>query len=140
MLPPPPLPPMARPVAIIRSTGDLSMLNSPSSSITPPNVNNMSSPQQREHGQGSDGGTNPNGGDINQSPPISPHESHQHSIDCKSLSSTSSQSLTRLASSYSTAPIPGGREYTFNPFHNSSTQVRTKPFIMALIDVVYLCC
>ncbi|XP_037925626.1 nuclear factor 1 X-type isoform X2 [Hermetia illucens] len=36
MLPPPPLPPMARPVAIIRSTGDLTMVGSPPSSITPP--------------------------------------------------------------------------------------------------------
>ncbi|XP_053967678.1 uncharacterized protein LOC128869194 isoform X1 [Anastrepha ludens] len=38
MLPPPPLPPMARPVAIIRSTGDLTMVESPPSSVTPPNV------------------------------------------------------------------------------------------------------
>lgn len=38
MLPPPPLPPMARPVAIIRSTGEVSMSgpNSPPPNITPP--------------------------------------------------------------------------------------------------------
>ncbi|XP_050519138.1 nuclear factor 1 X-type isoform X3 [Diabrotica virgifera virgifera] len=38
MLPPPPLPPMARPVAIIRSTCDVNMsgTNSPPASITPP--------------------------------------------------------------------------------------------------------
>lgn len=39
MLPPPPLPPMARPVAIIRSTGDLVMVESPPSSATSPNSN-----------------------------------------------------------------------------------------------------
>lgn len=119
MLPPPPLPPMARPVAIIRSTGDLSMINSPTNSITPPNVNNMPSPQQTDHGQGTEN-TNADG---TQSPPMSPHESQQHQLDHKSLSSTSSHSLARLASSYSTAPISGGRDYVFNPFHNTSTQV-----------------
>lgn len=70
MLPPPPLPPMARPVAIIRSTGDLSIINSPPTSITPPSVNNMSSPHQSEH----IGETNELG---NASPPMSPHNSHQ---------------------------------------------------------------
>uniref|UniRef100_A0A0K8VR39 Uncharacterized protein n=1 Tax=Bactrocera latifrons TaxID=174628 RepID=A0A0K8VR39_BACLA len=39
MLPPPPLPPMARPVAIIRSTGGLTMVESPPLSATPPNSN-----------------------------------------------------------------------------------------------------
>nr|CAH7761097.1 unnamed protein product [Callosobruchus chinensis] len=41
MLPPPPLPPMARPVAIIRSTGDVSMGSSP-----PPRSSNRNRPQQ----------------------------------------------------------------------------------------------
>lgn len=69
MLPPPPLPPMARPVAIIRSTGDLSIINSPPASITPPTVNSMSSPHQSEHmGESGDMGNN--------SPPMSPHNSH----------------------------------------------------------------
>lgn len=69
MLPPPPLPPMARPVAIIRSTGDLSIINSPPASITPPTVNSMSSPHQSEHmGDNADMG--------NASPPMSPHNSH----------------------------------------------------------------
>ncbi|XP_037946931.1 nuclear factor 1 X-type [Teleopsis dalmanni] len=44
MLPPPPLPPMARPVAIIRSTGDLTIINSPPISITPPQ--NTQTPEQ----------------------------------------------------------------------------------------------
>lgn len=107
MLPPAPLPPMARPVAIIRSTGDLSMINSPTNSVTPPSGNNMPSPQQTDHGQSTDS-ANQTG--VEASPPMSPHNPHQ--IDSKS--SSSSQSLTRLT---------GGREYSFNSFHNSSTQV-----------------
>lgn len=71
MLPPPPLPPMARPVAIIRSTGDLSIINSPPTSITPPSVNNMSSPHQPEQHIGESSEM------ANASPPMSPHNSHQ---------------------------------------------------------------
>ncbi|XP_036231744.1 uncharacterized protein NfI isoform X2 [Bactrocera oleae] len=50
MLPPPPLPPMARPVAIIRSTGDLTMVESPPSSATPPN-SNQSGKESSRHQQ-----------------------------------------------------------------------------------------
>lgn len=60
---------MARPVAIIRSTGDLSIINSPPASITPPTVNSMSSPHHSEHlGESNEMG--------NTSPPMSPHNSH----------------------------------------------------------------
>lgn len=97
MLPPPPLPPMARPVAIIRSS-DLSMVNSPPASITPPTT--MSSPHQ-EH-QDSHMGQN----DVNQSPPLSP----QSQMDRKGL--------TRITSPYS-----NGRDYAFNHFHTQQTQV-----------------
>jgi nuclear factor I len=97
MLPPPPLPPMARPVAIIRSS-DLTMVNSPPASITPPTT--MSSPHQ-EH-QDSHMGQN----DVNHSPPLSP-QSH---MDRKAL--------TRIASPYS-----NGRDYTFNHFHPQQAQV-----------------
>lgn len=97
MLPPPPLPPMARPVAIIRSS-DLTMVNSPPSSITPPTT--MSSPHQ-EH-QDSHMSQN----DVNQSPPLSP----QSQMDRKGL--------TRITSPYS-----NGRDYTFNHFHSPQTQV-----------------
>jgi nuclear factor I len=99
MLPPPPLPPMARPVAIIRSS-DLTMVNSPPTSITPPTT--MSSPhQEHQDSQMAAGST-----DLSSSPPLSP----QSQMDRKSL--------TRIASPYST-----GREYTFNHFHSQPAQV-----------------
>lgn len=72
MLPPPPLPPMARPVAIIRSTGDLSIIgNSPPSSLSPPTVSNINSPHQSEHMGDSQNELG------NTSPPMSPHNTHQ---------------------------------------------------------------
>lgn len=122
MLPPPPLPPMARPVAIIRSTGDLTMVNSPPSSITPPIGASMSSPsssggqqQQDQHG------VDPNmsdqhqqQADMNGSPPLSP----QSQID------DSRKSLARIPSPYST-----GREYTFNHYH---TQPQVKHILLLI--------
>lgn len=102
MLPPPPLPPMARPVAIIRSS-DLTMVNSPPTSITPPTT--MSSPHQ-EHQE-----SHMNQNDVNQSPPLSP----QSQMDRKAL--------TRITSPYS-----NGRDYAFNHFHSPQTQVRTLSF------------
>lgn len=98
MLPPPPLPPMARPVAIIRSS-DLTMVNSPPTSITPPTT--MSSPHQ-EHQE-----SHMSQNDVNHSPPLSP----QSQMDRKAL--------TRISSPYS-----NGREYTFNHFHSPQAQVR----------------
>lgn len=98
MLPPPPLPPMARPVAIIRSS-DLTMVNSPPTSISPPTT--MSSPHQ-EH---QDSHMNQN--DVNQSPPLSPQSQMER------------KGLTRITSPYS-----NGRDYTFNHFHSPQAQVR----------------
>lgn len=119
MLPPPPLPPMARPVAIIRSTGDLSIINSPPpSSITPPDVNNMHSPHQSDHNNITD--TTEIG---NTSPPMSPHDGHQQHRKSSVASLVSQQPLSRLASSYSSAAVNSGREYSFNPFHTTSGQV-----------------
>ncbi|KAL7013131.1 hypothetical protein ACKWTF_015211 [Chironomus riparius] len=90
--------PMARPVAIIRSS-DLTMVNSPP---TPP-ANSMSSP----HPDHSDHvGQN----DINQSPPDSP----QAQMERKGLS--------RIASPY--AP---SRDYAFNHFHSQQTQLFSYP-------------
>lgn len=97
MLPPPPLPPMARPVAIIRSS-DLTMVNSPPTSITPPTT--MSSPHQEHH----DSHMSQN--DVNQSPPLSPQSQMER------------KGLTRITSPYS-----NGRDYTFNHFHTPQTQV-----------------
>lgn len=97
MLPPPPLPPMARPVAIIRSS-DLTMVNSPPTSITPPTT--LSSPHQEHHE------SHMSQNNTNQSPPLSP----QSQMDRKGL--------TRIASPYS-----NGRDYTFNHFHTPQTQV-----------------
>ncbi|XP_037038483.1 nuclear factor 1 X-type isoform X3 [Bradysia coprophila] len=107
MLPPPPLPPMARPVAIIRSTTDLTtMVNSPASSITPPSGSAMSSPHQ-EHASDPNSMSQP-GSEMNTSPPMSPQA--QMVVNRKSL--------TRISSPYST-----GREYTFNHFHTQPAQL-----------------
>lgn len=122
MLPPPPLPPMARPVAIIRSTGDLSIINSPPSSITPPNVNSMNSPHQTDHSTIGES----NNTDISNtsSPPISPHEAAQQTNRKSSISTlVSQQPHSRLTSSYSSSTVAAGREYSFNPFHSTSGQV-----------------
>lgn len=125
MLPPPPLPPMARPVAIIRSTGDLSMITLSSNSTSPPiSVSNMASPQQTDHRTTTtDLSNNSVTSDLhNHTPPMSPQEMHHQQLDRKSMSA-SSQSLTRLTSTYSTAPVTTARECSFNPFHNSTGQV-----------------
>ncbi|XP_055704741.1 nuclear factor 1 X-type isoform X2 [Phlebotomus papatasi] len=101
MLPPPPLPPMARPVAIIRSTGDLTMITSPPSSITPPAAAALSSPHQEpEAGCAS-------AAEIGSSPPLSPQ-----------LEASTRKSLTRISSPYSL-----GREYAFNHFHSQPAQL-----------------
>lgn len=91
MLPPPPLPPMARPVAIIRSTGDVTMsnTNSPPSSITPPL--NETSP----------GNEVP---ELNTSPPLSP-SSHDR------RKSPSQRSIP------TSSPYSPNRDYAFNHFH-----------------------
>ncbi|GAB0086080.1 nuclear factor 1 [Sergentomyia squamirostris] len=104
MLPPPPLPPMARPVAIIRSTGDLTMITSPPSSITPPvaAATTLSSPhQEQEPGCAS-------AAEIGSSPPLSPQQ----------MEASARKSLTRISSPYSL-----GREYAFNHFHSQPTQL-----------------
>lgn len=119
MLPPPPLPPMARPVAIIRSTSDLSIINSPPPSITPPSINNLHSPHQSDHTAITESTH-----DIqNSSPPMSPHDSHQQHRKSTSSLAVSQQPIARLASSYATTSVATGREYSFNPFHSSTGQV-----------------
>lgn len=126
MLPPPPLPPMARPVAIIRSTGDLSIINSPPSSITPPNVNSMNSPHQSDHNALGDSSN----ADISNasSPPMSPHESQQSNRKSSISTLVSQQPHSRLSSSYSSSAVASGREYSFNPFHSTSGQVSVRHF------------
>ncbi|XP_059608774.1 nuclear factor 1 X-type isoform X2 [Phlebotomus argentipes] len=99
MLPPPPLPPMARPVAIIRSTGDLTMITSPPSSITPPVAAALSSPHQEPECA--------TAAEIGSSPPLSPQ-----------LEASARKGLTRISSPYSL-----GREYAFNHFHSQPTQL-----------------
>lgn len=124
MLPPPPLPPMARPVAIIRSTTDLTtMVNSPSSSITPPSGSAMSSPHQ-EHASDPNSMSQP-GSEMNTSPPMSP----QAQMD------VNRKSLTRISSPYST-----GREYTFNHFHTQPAQVILLFFIEMKYRLICSCC
>lgn len=91
--------PMARPVAIIRSS-DLSMVNSPPTPITPPT--SISSPHQ-DHQEAQQQHMS----DINNSPPESP----QAQMERKGLS--------RISSPYATT-----RDYAFNHFHGQQTQVK----------------
>ncbi|KAK9723135.1 MH1 domain [Popillia japonica] len=92
MLPPPPLPPMARPVAIIQSTGDVSMTgtNSPPASITPPSSETSPADEVPE---------------ISSSPPLSPG-SHER------RKSPSQRNTVPTSSPYSPS-----RDYSFNHFH-----------------------
>ncbi|XP_076262001.1 nuclear factor I isoform X2 [Rhynchophorus ferrugineus] len=89
MLPPPPLPPMARPVAIIRSTGEVTMsgTNSPPSSITPPCGETSPADEVAE---------------INASPPLSPgsHERRKSPLQRNSVPTSSAYSPSRDYSPY----------------------------------------
>lgn len=100
MLPPPPLPPMARPVAIIRSTGDVTMSgnNSPPASITPP---------------GSESGVSPADDvpEISPSPPLSPG-SHDRR-----------KSPSQRNSVPTSSPYSPNRDYSFNHFHGQPGHV-----------------
>lgn len=112
MLPPPPLPPMARPVPIIRSTGEVSMgsTNSPPPSITPPC--NESSP----------GDDVP---EINSSPPLSPgsHERRKSPIQRNSVPTS--------------GPYSPGRDYTsFNHFHGQPGHLFSYPSMGPMSGVI----
>lgn len=98
MLPPPPLPPMARPVAIIRSTGDVSLSgpNSPPASITPPGSETSPADEVPE---------------ICSSPPLSPG-SHDRR-----------KSPSQRQSVPSSSPYSTSRDYTFNHFHGQPGHV-----------------
>lgn len=113
MLPPPPLPPMARPVAIIRSTGDVT--NSPPSSVTPPCAEN--SPPEEVLGSS----------ELSPSPPVSPHgtrdrpKSPLHRISGTG-SNGSPSGRGSVTNSGNGGPTSGSyspnRDYaTFNHFH-----------------------
>ncbi|XP_044741746.1 nuclear factor 1 X-type isoform X2 [Chrysoperla carnea] len=112
MLPPPPLPPMARPVAIIRSTeynvGDLSM-NTASSSPTSvtPTGSETSTPNEQVILQS----------ELSSSPPpasLSPNgavsDQDKNLIDCKSPTSGSAFNST-------------SRDFAFNHFHSQPGQL-----------------
>lgn len=113
MLPPPPLPPMARPVAIIRSRGDLPLPNSPPNSATPPHSGTqIPSPHHHDHVEAETSSSNMI--TISQSsPPLSP----QSQIDTVN---GRFKGLTRITSPYLTNT---GRDYAFNHFHPQSSQV-----------------
>lgn len=98
MLPPPPLPPMARPVAIIQSTADVSMTgtNSPPASITPPSSETSPADEVPE---------------ISSSPPLSPG-SHER------RKSPSQRNTVPTSSPYSPS-----RDYSFNHFHGQPGHV-----------------
>jgi nuclear factor I len=97
MLPPPPLPPMARPVAIIRSTGDvtLSGTNSPPASITPPCSEASPADDVPE---------------ISSSPPLSPGSHERRKSPQRNSVPTSS-------------PYSPTRDYSFNHFHGQPGHV-----------------
>lgn len=92
MLPPPPLPPMARPVAIIRSTGDVSLsgTNSPPASITPPGSETSPANDVPE---------------LNSSPPLSPGSQDRR------------KSPSQHNSVPTSSPYSPNRDYSFNHFH-----------------------
>lgn len=102
MLPPPPLPPMARPVAIIRSTGDVTMsgTNSPPASITPPCSETSPTDDVPE---------------INSSPPLSPgsHDRRKSPSQRNSVPTSSPYSPTR--------------DYSFNHFHGQPGHLFSYP-------------
>ncbi|XP_050314296.1 nuclear factor 1 X-type isoform X3 [Anthonomus grandis grandis] len=89
MLPPPPLPPMARPIAIIRSTGEVTMsgTNSPPPNITPP-CSDASPPEEVP--------------ELNPSPPLSPgsHERQKSPTQRNSVPTSNSYSPSRDYSSF----------------------------------------
>ncbi|XP_017782274.1 PREDICTED: nuclear factor 1 X-type [Nicrophorus vespilloides] len=95
MLPPPPLPPMARPVAIIRSTNDVTMsgTHSPPVSITPP-VSETSPVDEVP--------------EIIASPPLSPKNQERRN------------SPSQRNSIPTTSPYSPNRDYAFNHFHGQT--------------------
>lgn len=98
MLPPPPLPPMARPVAIIRSTGDVPMsnTNSPPENITSPCKETSPADEVLE---------------ISSSPPLSPG-SHER------RKSPSQRNSVQQNNQYSPS-----REYSLGHFHGQTGHV-----------------
>ncbi|XP_008199072.1 nuclear factor 1 B-type isoform X4 [Tribolium castaneum] len=111
MLPPPPLPPMARPVAIIRSTGDvtLSGTNSPPASITPPCSEASPADDVPE---------------ISSSPPLSPgsHERRKSPSQRNSVPTSSPYSPTR--------------DYSFNHFHGQPGHLFSYPSMSGMSGVI----
>lgn len=115
MLPPPPLPPMARPVAIIRSTGDLSVANSPPNSVTSPH-SGTPIPSPHHHDQIESASSSAVDTPNNQtSPPLSPQNQSDISIERHNKSG-----LARITSPYLSS---SGRDYPFNHFHPQHNQV-----------------
>nr|XP_023011812.1 nuclear factor 1 C-type isoform X2 [Leptinotarsa decemlineata] len=111
MLPPPPLPPMARPVAIIRSTCDVTMSgnNSPPASITPPCGETSPSDEVPE---------------MSSSPPLSPgsHEMRKSPSQRNSVPTSSPYSPTR--------------DYSFNHFHGQPGHLFTYPSMTGMTGVI----
>ncbi|CAH1153630.1 unnamed protein product [Phaedon cochleariae] len=111
MLPPPPLPPMARPVAIIRSTCDVNMggTNSPPASITPPC--SEASPVDEVP-------------EISPSPPLSPgsHELRKSPAQRGSVPSSS--------------PYSPNRDYSFSHFHGQPGHLFSYPSMTGMSGVI----
>lgn len=114
MLPPPPLPPMARPVAIIRSTGDVT--NSPPTSITPPG--GETSPQDEVLGPS----------ELSSSPPLSPNGVHERR-------KSPLQRITTAGGSYSP-----NRDYSFNHFHTQPGHVGSTCDLKNVTNYLYVFC
>ncbi|KAF2903492.1 hypothetical protein ILUMI_02682 [Ignelater luminosus] len=111
MLPPPPLPPMARPVAIIRSTGDVSLsgTNSPPASITPP---------------GSESSPANDVPELNSSPPMSPGSQDRR------------KSPTQHNSVPTSSPYSPNRDYSFNHFHPQPGHLFSYPSMSGMSGVI----
>ncbi|XP_045481533.1 nuclear factor 1 B-type isoform X4 [Harmonia axyridis] len=110
MLPPPPLPPMARPVALIRSTVDATMsgTNSPPASITPPCSETSAADDVP---------------DISSSPPLSPGRHDRR------------KSPTQRNSVPPTSPYSPNRDY-FNHFHGQPGHIFSYPNMGGMTGVI----
>nr|CAI5827646.1 unnamed protein product [Callosobruchus analis] len=115
MLPPPPLPPMARPVAIIRSTGDVSMGSSP-----PPSQQQSQPPPATITPPCSETSPADEVPDITSSPPLSPGKK-----------SPSLRNSVPTSSPYSPT-----RDYSFNHFHGQPGHLFSYPSMTGMSGVI----
>lgn len=122
MLPPPPPAPMARPVAIIRSTGELSTTGSGS----PPTSSTSPSDQTDINGNGNN--------NQDQQMAVSTGTGLVNTSCQNSIDSSGRKSPTRIL----VAAPHTSREYTFAHFHSQPGQVYYLFFLVLFYFIIYL--